>query len=72
MLSEFFSGLVSFQAASGVELSQSHVSEVFASHTAATANTIDTPIIVFTHTGFMAVLLSHYRPSSIIFAFTNE
>ncbi|NDW60408.1 pyruvate kinase, partial [Yangia sp. PrR004] len=35
-------------------------------------NTLRTPIIVFTQTGSMAVLLSHYRPSSTIFAFTNE
>ncbi|KAJ0960193.1 hypothetical protein J5N97_002026 [Dioscorea zingiberensis] len=31
-----------------------------------------TPIIAFTRTGSMAVLLSHYRPCSTIFAFTNE
>ncbi|KAG0448097.1 hypothetical protein HPP92_027998 [Vanilla planifolia] len=33
---------------------------------------VDTAIVVFTRTGSMAVLLSHYRPSSTIFAFTNE
>ncbi|KAJ6712032.1 PLASTIDIAL PYRUVATE KINASE 3 CHLOROPLASTIC [Salix purpurea] len=36
------------------------------------ANTLNTPIIIFTRTGSMAIHLSHYRPSSTIFAFTNE
>ncbi|PPR87941.1 hypothetical protein GOBAR_AA32749 [Gossypium barbadense] len=36
------------------------------------ANTLNTPIVVFTRTGSMAILLSHYRPSSSIFAFTNK
>lgn len=50
----------------------SHMGEMFAFHATTMANTLNTPIIVFTRTGSMAVLLSHYRPSSTIFAFTNE
>lgn len=53
-------------------LSQSHMSEMFAFHATTMANTLNTPIIVFTRTGSMAILLSHYQPSSTIFAFTNE
>ncbi|THU69484.1 hypothetical protein C4D60_Mb08t14900 [Musa balbisiana] len=60
------------QAVSGEDFSQSQVSAMFASHATAMANTVGTPIIVFTQTGSMAILLSHYRPSSTIFAFTNE
>ncbi|MCL7051072.1 hypothetical protein MKW94_024654 [Papaver nudicaule] len=51
---------------------KSHMSEMFAYHATTMANTLDTPIIVFTRTGSMAVRLSHYRPSATIFAFTNE
>ncbi|KAI3918494.1 hypothetical protein MKX01_041814 [Papaver californicum] len=51
---------------------KSHMSEMFAFHATTMANTLDTPIIVFTRTGSMAVQLSHYRPSATIFAFTNE
>lgn len=50
---------------------QSHMSGIFAFHATTMANTLATPIIVFTRTGSMAILLSHYRPSSTIFAFTN-
>ncbi|GKU95718.1 hypothetical protein SLEP1_g9040 [Rubroshorea leprosula] len=49
-----------------------HMGEMFAFHSTTMANTLNTPIIVFTRTGSMAILLSHYRPSSTIFAFTNE
>ncbi|XP_071918563.1 pyruvate kinase isozyme G, chloroplastic-like [Coffea arabica] len=49
-----------------------HMGEMFAFHATTMANTLATPIIVFTRTGSMAILLSHYRPSSIIFAFTNN
>ena len=45
---------------------------MFGSHATMMANTLRTPIIVFTRVGSMAVLLSHYRPSSTIYAFTNE
>ncbi|KAI3937721.1 hypothetical protein MKW92_023222 [Papaver armeniacum] len=51
---------------------KSHMSEMFAFHATTMANTLETPIIVFTRTGSMAVQLSHYRPSATIFAFTNE
>ncbi|GAV87050.1 PK domain-containing protein/PK_C domain-containing protein [Cephalotus follicularis] len=51
---------------------KSHMGEMFAFHATTMANTLNTPIIVFTRTGSMAILLSHYRPSSAIFAFTNE
>ncbi|GFZ17066.1 plastidial pyruvate kinase 3 [Actinidia rufa] len=49
-----------------------HMGGMFAFHATTMANTLGTPIMVFTRTGSMAVLLSHYRPSSTIFAFTNE
>ncbi|KAK8587391.1 hypothetical protein V6N13_086377 [Hibiscus sabdariffa] len=51
---------------------KSHMGEMFAFHSTTMANTLDTPVLVFTRTGSMAILLSHYRPSSSIFAFTNE
>ncbi|XAR54839.1 Pyruvate kinase [Bertholletia excelsa] len=51
---------------------QSHMGEMFAFHASTMANTLATPIMVFTKTGSMAVHLSHYRPSSTIFAFTDE
>ncbi|KAK3014189.1 hypothetical protein RJ639_008690 [Escallonia herrerae] len=51
---------------------KSHMGEMFAFHATTMANTLGTPIIVFTRTGSMAILLSHYRPSSTVFAFTNE
>ncbi|XP_062073698.1 pyruvate kinase isozyme G, chloroplastic isoform X1 [Humulus lupulus] len=51
---------------------KSHMGEMFAFHATTMANTLNTPIIVFTRTGSMAVLLSHYRPYSTIFAFTND
>ncbi|RVW50020.1 Pyruvate kinase isozyme G, chloroplastic [Vitis vinifera] len=53
-------------------LLQSHMGTMFAFHATTMANTLNTPIIVFTRTGSMAITLSHYRPSSTIFAFTNE
>ncbi|XP_071934148.1 plastidial pyruvate kinase 2-like [Coffea arabica] len=49
-----------------------HMSEMFAFHATMMSNTLGTSIVVFTRTGFMAILLSHYRPSGTIFAFTNE
>nr|GMD74788.1 pyruvate kinase isozyme G, chloroplastic [Ipomoea batatas] len=51
---------------------KSHMGEMFAFHSSTMANTLDTPIMVFTRTGSMAVILSHYRPYSAIFAFTNN
>ncbi|CBI33895.3 unnamed protein product, partial [Vitis vinifera] len=51
---------------------KSHMGTMFAFHATTMANTLNTPIIVFTRTGSMAITLSHYRPSSTIFAFTNE
>uniref|UniRef100_A0A804R965 Pyruvate kinase n=1 Tax=Zea mays TaxID=4577 RepID=A0A804R965_MAIZE len=59
-------------SAQNEEFSPSQLSKMFGSHATMMANTLRTPIIVFTQTGSMAVLLSHYRPSSTIFAFTNE
>ncbi|XP_073025648.1 pyruvate kinase isozyme G, chloroplastic-like [Primulina eburnea] len=50
---------------------KSQMGDMFAFHATTMANTLATPIIVFTRTGSMAVTLSHYRPSSTIFAFTN-
>ncbi|THU74670.1 hypothetical protein C4D60_Mb04t35840 [Musa balbisiana] len=54
------------------DFSQGHMSAMFALHATTMANALGTPIIVFTQTGSMPILLSHYRPSSTIFAFTNE
>lgn len=54
------------------EFCKSHMSAMFASHATTMGNTLGTSIIVFTQTASMAVLLSHYRPSSTIFAFTND
>ncbi|XP_020218029.1 pyruvate kinase isozyme G, chloroplastic isoform X1 [Cajanus cajan] len=51
---------------------ESHMGGMFAFHATTMSNTLNTPIIVFTRTGSMAILLSHYRPYSTIFAFTNE
>lgn len=51
---------------------QNHMSEMFAFHATMMSNTLGTPIVVFTRTGYMAILLSHYRPSGTIFAFTDE
>ncbi|KAF4354882.1 hypothetical protein CsatB_004477 [Cannabis sativa] len=51
---------------------KNRMGEIFAFHATTMSNTINTPIIVFTRTGSMAILLSHYRPHSTIFAFTNE
>ncbi|GAB4826296.1 putative protein kinase YGL059W [Ancistrocladus abbreviatus] len=51
---------------------KSHMSEMFAFHATMMSNTLGTSIVVFTRSGFMAILLSHYRPSGTIFAFTNE
>ncbi|GAA0159058.1 kinase [Lithospermum erythrorhizon] len=51
---------------------KNNMSDMFAFHSSTMSNTLGTPIIVFTRTGSMAVMLSHYRPSSTIFAFTTE
>lgn len=48
------------------------MSEMFAYHATTMSNTLGTSIVVFTRTGFMGILLSHFRPSGTIFAFTNE
>ncbi|XP_065032775.1 pyruvate kinase isozyme G, chloroplastic-like isoform X2 [Musa acuminata AAA Group] len=54
------------------DVSQGHISAMFAFHATNMAKTLGTPIIVFTQTGSMPILLSHFRPSSTIFAFTNQ
>ncbi|XP_016201537.1 pyruvate kinase isozyme G, chloroplastic [Arachis ipaensis] len=51
---------------------KSRMGEMFAFHSTTMSNTLNAPIIVFTRTGSMAILLSHYRPYSTIFAFTNQ
>nr|XP_043609441.1 plastidial pyruvate kinase 2-like [Erigeron canadensis] len=51
---------------------KNHMSEMFAFHATSMSNTLGTSIVVFTRSGFMAILLSHYRPTGTIFAFTNE
>ncbi|MED6124649.1 hypothetical protein PIB30_060964, partial [Stylosanthes scabra] len=50
----------------------SNMGEMFAFHSTTMSNTLNAPIIVFTRTGSMAIRLSHYRPYSTIFAFTNQ
>ncbi|CAK7324065.1 unnamed protein product [Dovyalis caffra] len=54
------------------EAFKNHTSEMFAYHATMMSNTLGTSIVVFTRTGFMSILLSHYRPTGTIFAFTNE
>lgn len=49
-----------------------HMSEMFAFHATMMSNTLGTSILVFTRSGFMAMLLSHYRPIGTVFAFTND
>lgn len=51
---------------------KNHMSEMFAYHSTMMSNTLGTSIVVFTRTGFMSILLSHYRPSGTIFAFTDQ
>ncbi|KAD2805430.1 hypothetical protein E3N88_38807 [Mikania micrantha] len=51
---------------------KNHMSEMFAFHATSMSNTLGTSLVVFTRTGFMAILLSHYRPTGTIFAFTNQ
>ncbi|XP_051138074.1 plastidial pyruvate kinase 2 [Andrographis paniculata] len=51
---------------------KNHMSEMFAFHATMISNTLGTSTVVFTRSGFMAILLSHYRPSGTIFAFTND
>eukprot|EP01025_Chloroclados_australasicus_P066058 TRINITY_DN9036_c0_g1_i3.p1 TRINITY_DN9036_c0_g1~~TRINITY_DN9036_c0_g1_i3.p1 ORF type:complete len:222 (+),score=22.57 TRINITY_DN9036_c0_g1_i3:26-667(+) len=48
------------------------LNETFAYHTTTMANTLELPILVFTQTGNMPMLLSHYRPEGQIFAFTDS
>lgn len=48
------------------------MSEMFAFHATIMSNTLGASILVFTRSGFMAMLLSHYRPVGTTFAFTNE
>ncbi|KAL2611557.1 hypothetical protein R1flu_023249 [Riccia fluitans] len=51
---------------------KNHMSEMFAFHATMMSNTLGTSILVFTRSGFMAMLLSHYRPAGTVFAFTND
>ncbi|KAJ7974107.1 Pyruvate kinase [Quillaja saponaria] len=51
---------------------KNHMSEMFAYHATMMSNTLGTSTVVFTRSGFMAILLSHYRPSGTIIAFTDE
>lgn len=53
-------------------LHKNHMGVEVAFHATTMANNLGTPLIVFTRTGSMAILLSYYRPSSPIFVFTNE
>ncbi|XLS72138.1 hypothetical protein HN51_029003 [Arachis hypogaea] len=51
---------------------KNHMSEMFAYHATMMSNTLGTSTVVFTRSGFMAILLSHYRPTGTIFAFTDQ
>ncbi|KAJ1388472.1 Pyruvate/Phosphoenolpyruvate kinase-like domain superfamily [Sesbania bispinosa] len=51
---------------------KNHMSEMFAYHATMMSNTLGTSTVVFTRSGFMSILLSHYRPSGTIFAFTDQ
>ncbi|CAG2165943.1 unnamed protein product [Oppiella nova] len=51
---------------------KNHMSEMFAFHATIMSNTLGASILVFTRSGFMAMLLSHYRPVGTTFAFTND
>jgi pyruvate kinase len=48
--------------------------DLFAEQACALANKLgeNVPIVVFTRTGNMAITLSHFRPSTTIYAFTND
>lgn len=48
------------------------LSEMFAYHATTMANTISTSLVVFSRKGSMPALLSHYRPDSPIYAFTEN
>jgi pyruvate kinase len=48
------------------------LNETFAYHTTTMANTLRVPVLVFTKSGNMPILLSHYRPNGQIFAFTDS
>ncbi|KAK3279237.1 hypothetical protein CYMTET_12865 [Cymbomonas tetramitiformis] len=48
------------------------ISETFAYNATCMANYQDVPLLVFSRSGFMPALLSHYRPKSLIYAFTNS
>mmetsp|Transcript_27375 Transcript_27375/g.37762 ORF Transcript_27375/g.37762 Transcript_27375/m.37762 type:complete len:625 (-) Transcript_27375:120-1994(-) len=46
--------------------------QLFAYNATNMCNVTEVPIIMFTRSGFMAALLSHFRPRSTIYAFTNN
>lgn len=48
------------------------LSELFAYHSVTMANTVRAPLLVFSRNGGMPALLSHYRPDSPVFAFTDN
>ena len=48
------------------------MSEVLAYHATTMANTIKSPVVVFTRKGNMPRLVSHYRPKSVVFAFCEN
>ncbi|GBG76515.1 hypothetical protein CBR_g22263 [Chara braunii] len=53
-------------------MEKNHMSEMFAFHATMMANTLGASVLVFSRSGSMAHLLSHYRPQGIIFTFTND
>mmetsp|Transcript_3027 Transcript_3027/g.5061 ORF Transcript_3027/g.5061 Transcript_3027/m.5061 type:complete len:520 (+) Transcript_3027:79-1638(+) len=48
------------------------MSEVLAYHATTMANTIKSPVVVFTRHGNMPKLISHYRPKNLIYCFCND
>mmetsp|Transcript_27374 Transcript_27374/g.37758 ORF Transcript_27374/g.37758 Transcript_27374/m.37758 type:complete len:626 (-) Transcript_27374:219-2096(-) len=48
------------------------VTHLFAYNATNMSNVIEVPILLFTRSGFMAALISHFRPRKTVFAFTNN
>ena len=74
---ELYSGISRFGSANSnpitwIEPRKEGMSEVLAYHATTMANTIKSPVVVFTRHGNMPRLISHYRPKSTIYAFTEN
>merc|ERR1711904_683196 len=74
---ELYSGISRFGSANSepitwIEGKKCGMSEVLAYHATTMANTIKSPVIVFTRKGNMPKLISHYRPKNLIYCFCND